>query len=151
MTETLLQIDGLQTYYGKIHALKGISLTVRQGQIVTLLGANGAGKSTLLRIAAGLQPPDEGRVSVAGHDVWDAPLPARAALGYAAEEPAFYEELSAAEYLAFVAAVRGLDPAARGRPGPVGDDEGGVIVERRPGREPDLRGGGIGVDRVGGR
>ncbi|TFG38684.1 MAG: ATP-binding cassette domain-containing protein, partial [Syntrophobacterales bacterium] len=48
MSEAVLRIDGLQTYYGKIHALKGISLSVQKGQIVTLLGANGAGKSTTL-------------------------------------------------------------------------------------------------------
>jgi ABC-type branched-subunit amino acid transport system ATPase component len=46
MSEAVLRIDGLQTYYGKIHALRGISLSVQKGQIVTLLGANGAGKST---------------------------------------------------------------------------------------------------------
>jgi ABC-2 type transport system ATP-binding protein len=108
----MLEILGLHRSYGERVALAGVSLTVRPGEIVGLLGANGAGKSTLLRTAAGLQPPDEGSVRVAGHDVWDSPLPARAALGYAAEEPAFHEELSAAEYLAFVAAVRGLEPAA---------------------------------------
>jgi ABC-2 type transport system ATP-binding protein len=106
----MLEIDGLRRAYGDRVALDGVSLVVRPGEIVGLLGANGAGKSTLLRTAAGLQPPDAGSVRVAGHDAWDDPLPARAALGYAAEEPAFYEELSAAEYLAFVAAVRALAP-----------------------------------------
>ncbi len=73
MTETLLQIDGLQTYYGKIHALKGISLTVRQGQIVTLLGANGAGKSTTLRTISGLIRATEGRITFQGQDITAAP------------------------------------------------------------------------------
>ena len=106
----MLEIEDLRRAYGERVALAGVSLDVRPGEIVGLLGANGAGKSTLLRTAAGLQPPDEGRVRLAGHDAWAAPLPARAALGYAAEEPAFHEELSAGEYLAFVAAVRGLPP-----------------------------------------
>jgi ABC-2 type transport system ATP-binding protein len=106
----MLEIEGLRRAYGDRLALDGVSLQVRPGEIVGLLGANGAGKSTLLRTAAGLQPPDEGRVRVAGHDAWDAPLLARAALGYAAEEPVFHDELSAAEYLAFVAAVRALAP-----------------------------------------
>jgi ABC-2 type transport system ATP-binding protein len=106
----MLEIEGLRRSYGERLALDGVSLRVAPGEIVGLLGANGAGKSTLLRTAAGLQPPDDGRVSVAGHDAWAAPLPARAALGYAAEEPVFHEELSAAEYLAFVAAVRALAP-----------------------------------------
>ena len=93
----MLEIRGLSRAYGDRLALDGVSLVVQPGEIVGLLGANGAGKSTLLRTAAGLQPPDEGAVRVAGHDVWDEPLAARAALGYAAEDPVFHEELSAAE------------------------------------------------------
>lgn len=108
----MIEIRELHRAYGDRVALAGVSFTVRAGEIVGLLGANGAGKSTLLRTAAGLQPPDAGRVRIDGHDVWDEPLAARAALGYAAEEPAFHEELSAAEHLAFVAAARGLDPQA---------------------------------------
>jgi ABC-2 type transport system ATP-binding protein len=108
----VIEVLDLRRSYGERVALAGISLEVRPGEIVGLLGGNGAGKSTLLRTAAGLQPPDEGRVRIAGHDVWDDPLPARAALGYAAEDPSFHEELSAGEHVAFVAAVRGLDPAA---------------------------------------
>jgi len=107
-----LRIEDVARDYGERRALAGVTLAVEPGEIVGLLGANGAGKSTLLRTAAGLQPPDRGRVEVAGHDVWADPLPARAALGYAAEEPAFHEALSPAETLAFVAAVRGLDPQA---------------------------------------
>ena len=106
----MLDVHELRRSYGERVALDGVSLVVRPGEIVGLLGANGAGKSTLLRTAAGLQPPDEGSVRIAGHDVWQSPLPAKRALGYAAEEPAFHEELSAAEHLAFAAAVRGLDP-----------------------------------------
>jgi ABC-2 type transport system ATP-binding protein len=112
----VIEIRGLRRSYGERLALDGVSLEVRPGEIVGLLGANGAGKSTLLRTAAGLQPPDEGFVRLAGHDVWAEPLAARAALGYAAEEPSFHEELSAGEHLAFVAAVRGLEPGdARAR------------------------------------
>src|SRR6185295_184120 len=96
--------------------LDGVSLEVGAGEIVGLLGPNGAGKSTLLRTAAGLQPPDSGVVRVDGIDLWSRPIDAKQRLGYAAEEPSFYEELSAEEYLAFVAGVRGLDSgAARAR------------------------------------
>jgi len=108
----MLRVEDLRRAYGERPALAGVSFEVRPGEIVGLLGANGAGKSTLLRTASGLQPPDSGRVLVAGHDVWVEYDDARAALGYAAEEPSFHEELSAAEHLAFVAAVRGLEPRA---------------------------------------
>ncbi|HSB73026.1 MAG TPA: ABC transporter ATP-binding protein [Candidatus Methylomirabilis sp.] len=56
----LLEVDNLHVYYGQIHALKGISLTVDQGEIVTLIGANGAGKSTTLKTISGLLRPREG-------------------------------------------------------------------------------------------
>ena len=112
----MLRVTGLSRRYGDIAALDGVSLEVAPGEIAGLLGANGAGKSTLLRTACGLQPPDAGSVVVAGIDLWSSPIAAKRRLGYAAEEPTFYEELSADEYLAFVAAVRELDPAeARSR------------------------------------
>ena len=112
----MLRVSRLTRHYGAIAALEDVSLEVAPGEIAGLLGANGAGKSTLLRTASGLQPPDAGAVTIAGVDLWSAPIEAKRRLGYAAEEPTFYEELSADEYLAFVAAVRGLDPmAARAR------------------------------------
>jgi branched-chain amino acid transport system ATP-binding protein len=66
---SLLQIDGLHTYYGYVHALKGIDLEVRQGEIVTLIGANGAGKSTTLRTISGLVRPRQGRILFAGEEI----------------------------------------------------------------------------------
>jgi ABC-2 type transport system ATP-binding protein len=108
----MLEILGLSRRYGELVALDDVSFAVEPGSIVGLLGANGAGKSTLLRTAAGLQPPDHGAVRVRGVDLWAEPVAAKRQLGYAAEEPSFYEELSADEYLAFVAGVRGLEPAA---------------------------------------
>ena len=107
----MLVVRDLSKRYADRVALAGVSFEVHPGEIVGLLGANGAGKSTLLRTAAGLQPPDEGTITIAGHEVWDAPLAARAEAGYAAEEPSFYDELSGSEHLAFVAGVRAIDPA----------------------------------------
>ncbi len=106
----MLRVVELTRRYGDLIALDRVSLEVLPGEIVGLLGTNGAGKSTLMRIAAGLQPPDCGRVEIESVDLWRRPVDAKRALGYAAEEPAFYEELSAEEHLAFMAAVRGLDP-----------------------------------------
>jgi branched-chain amino acid transport system ATP-binding protein len=69
MSETVLTLENVETYYGKIHALRGISLSVQQGQIVTLLGANGAGKSTTLRTISGLVRCAKGRVVFLGEDI----------------------------------------------------------------------------------
>jgi branched-chain amino acid transport system ATP-binding protein len=65
----ILELEDVHTYYGSIHALKGISLDVREGEIVTLLGANGAGKSTTLRSINGLNHPRRGRISFQGDDI----------------------------------------------------------------------------------
>ncbi len=65
----ILEVDNIHSYYGNIHALKGISLTVDKGEIVTLIGANGAGKSTTLRTVCGLMKPREGAVLFDGEDL----------------------------------------------------------------------------------
>jgi branched-chain amino acid transport system ATP-binding protein len=65
----LLELDDVHTYYGNIEALKGISLEVDDGEIVTLIGANGAGKSTTLRSISGLTPPSEGSIRFDGQEI----------------------------------------------------------------------------------
>ena len=66
---SLLELKNVHSYYGKIHALKGVSLTVEEGEIVTLIGANGAGKTTTLRSISGLLHPREGSVRLMGRDI----------------------------------------------------------------------------------
>jgi branched-chain amino acid transport system ATP-binding protein len=70
---TILELRDVHTFYGSIHALKGISLEVRDGEIVTLLGANGAGKSTTLRSINGLNRPRRGSIVFAGRDITETP------------------------------------------------------------------------------
>jgi branched-chain amino acid transport system ATP-binding protein len=65
----LLEVDRLDVYYGAIHALKGLSLCVEEGEVVTLIGANGAGKSTTLKTISGLLRPREGTVRFAGQEI----------------------------------------------------------------------------------
>ena len=65
----MLEIDDLHTFYGNIEALKGVSLTVDEGEIVTLIGSNGAGKSTTLRSISGLTPPRTGSIRFAGREI----------------------------------------------------------------------------------
>jgi branched-chain amino acid transport system ATP-binding protein len=67
--KTLLELTDVHTYYGTIHALKGISLEVREGEIVTLIGSNGAGKSTTLRSINGLNHPRSGTIVFHGEDI----------------------------------------------------------------------------------
>jgi branched-chain amino acid transport system ATP-binding protein len=67
--KTLLELEDVHTYYGTIHALKGISLVVREGEVVTLIGANGAGKSTTLRSINGLNHPRNGTITFLGEDI----------------------------------------------------------------------------------
>jgi branched-chain amino acid transport system ATP-binding protein len=68
----ILELGDVHTYYGAIHALKGISLEVREGEIVTMIGANGAGKSTTLRSINGLNHPRKGSISFQGKDITQA-------------------------------------------------------------------------------
>jgi branched-chain amino acid transport system ATP-binding protein len=67
----MLEVQNIHTYYGNIHALKGISITVEEGEIVTLIGANGAGKTTTLWTIAGLLDPRQGSVYLEGEDLAD--------------------------------------------------------------------------------
>ncbi|MGD9101755.1 MAG: ABC transporter ATP-binding protein [Anaerolineae bacterium] len=69
----MLRVNDVHTYYGNIHALKGISLTVKEGEIVTLIGANGAGKSTTLNTICGLLRPRQGEITLEGQEIHTVP------------------------------------------------------------------------------
>ena len=81
--EPLLRLDAVETYYGAIQALKGISLEVHDGEIVTLIGANGAGKSTTLRSINGLNHPRRGKIAFRGRDITTTPAHEVVKLGIA--------------------------------------------------------------------
>ncbi len=72
----MLRLESLDVYYGAIHALRGVSVTVEEGEIVTLIGANGAGKSTLLRTASGMVRPRSGSVTFLGENITKTPIAA---------------------------------------------------------------------------
>src|ERR671912_576354 len=69
----LLEIENLHSYYGNIHALRGISLTVEEGEVVTLIGSNGAGKTTTLRSINGILPPKRGKIVFDGEEIQGTP------------------------------------------------------------------------------
>jgi branched-chain amino acid transport system ATP-binding protein len=79
----LLEVSELHTHYGAIEALKGVSLEVGQGEVVTLIGSNGAGKSTTLRSISGLTPPSSGKITFAGQDITRVPAHEIVAFGIA--------------------------------------------------------------------
>ena len=70
---TLLEVENIHSFYGHIHALRGVSLTVEEGEIVTLIGSNGAGKTTTLRSIHGILPPREGRIVFRGEEIQGVP------------------------------------------------------------------------------
>src|SRR5918997_1705464 len=69
----LLEVSDIHTFYDSIEALKGVSLEVEEGEIVTLIGSNGAGKSTTLRSISGLTPPSQGSIRFAGRELAETP------------------------------------------------------------------------------
>ena len=79
----MLKIESVKVSYGAIEAVKGVSLEVRAGEVVTIIGANGAGKSTLLKSIVGLEPVAEGRVLIDGKDCTQVPAHQRVGLGVA--------------------------------------------------------------------
>ncbi|VVE02116.1 ABC transporter [Pandoraea communis] len=97
----VLEANGLETYYGKSHVLHGVSIEVREGEIVALLGRNGAGKTTTLRSLMGLTPPRDGNIRMFGKDTTDWP-PFRIAslgVGYVPEGRRVFAGLSVEENL----------------------------------------------------
>ena len=111
-TTTLVRVTDLGRVFGARRALDGVTLEVRDGEAVALLGANGAGKTTLLRILATLLRPTRGTASVAGHDVVKAPEAVRGEIGVVAHGAWVYEDLTALENVRFWATLAGR--AARG-------------------------------------
>jgi len=97
----VLEIDDIHTYYGAIHALKGVSLKVGAGEIVTLIGANGAGKSTTLRSINGLNHPRQGTIRFQGEDVSRLPPyeTAGRGIGYVPQEKGTFPTLTVLENL----------------------------------------------------
>ena len=101
----LLEMDALDTYYGKSHVLRGVSLGVPRGAVTVLIGRNGAGKTTTLRSVMGLTPPRQGSVRFDGHDV-TGELPHRMfhlGVGYVPEGRQIFPELTVAENLRLAA------------------------------------------------
>jgi ABC-2 type transport system ATP-binding protein len=105
MSEAVLALDQLTVRYGARTALDGVSLALRRGSVLALLGRNGAGKSSLVRCALGLQKPEAGRASLFGEDVWRHRARLLERVGVVPEEPDAPPDMTARELLAFCAAL----------------------------------------------
>ncbi len=100
-------VKDLHKSYGKVRALRGLSFSVREGEIYGLLGPNGAGKTTTLKILVGLLKPDRGRAFILGHDVSNR-VEALKNVGYIPENPVLFRNLTVREFLEMIGALRGL-------------------------------------------
>ncbi|WP_099211788.1 ABC transporter ATP-binding protein [Thermococcus henrietii] len=104
-SEPAVLVKNLEKAYGRVWALKGVSFSIREGEIFGLIGPNGAGKSTTLKILATLLPPDRGKAEVMGHDVVKEPEKVRKLISYLPEEAGAYRSMTGYEYLRFMAGL----------------------------------------------
>jgi ABC-2 type transport system ATP-binding protein len=101
-------VRGVWRRFGESEALRGVDFTAHYGEVTGMVGPNGAGKTTLLLILATLLAPDEGRVTVGGHDPMTATASVRRIMGWVPDSFGFYDNLTAQEYLSFAGAARQL-------------------------------------------
>ena len=106
----MISVDGVTKRFGPVVAVEGLSFDVARGEVVGFLGPNGAGKTTTMRMITGTLQPDEGVVRFDGALITDDLTAAKRRVGYLPEANPLYEELLVAEYLEFVAELRGLSP-----------------------------------------
>src|SRR5437764_558645 len=114
----MIKVENLTKRYAGHTAIKDLSFEVKKGEIVGFLGPNGAGKTTTMRILASFMPPTAGRASVAGFDVFEQSLQARAHIGYMPENVPLYNDMRVTEYRNYRAAVKGV--SRRRSAGPLG-------------------------------
>ncbi len=105
----MIEVEHLTKYYGTFPVVRDVTFSVEKGEILGFLGPNGAGKTTTMRMITGYLPPTSGTVRVAGFDVAEKSLQARAHLGYLPESVPLYTELTTLEYLDFRARLTGLN------------------------------------------
>ncbi len=111
MTAALVRVENLTRYYQNHRAISHLSFTLEAGEVLGFLGPNGAGKSTTMQIISGNLAPTEGEVSIAGHDILEAPRAAKARLGYLPEHPPVYRDASVDEFLTYCARLHRIPRA----------------------------------------
>ena len=109
----MISVRDLEKHFAHTRAVDGISFEVQRGEVVGFLGPNGAGKTTTMKILTSFLAPTSGRAEVAGFDVYDHALEARARIGYLPEGTPLYRDMTVLDYLNFVADVRELPVGAK--------------------------------------
>ncbi|NLP12637.1 ATP-binding cassette domain-containing protein [bacterium] len=109
----MIDVRQVTRFYGRVMAVDNISFQVDKGEILGFLGPNAAGKTTTMRILTTYMPATSGTVRVAGYDVQEQSMQVRKRIGYLPENPPLYMEMRVADYLDFVARIKGVDPRDR--------------------------------------
>ncbi len=109
----MIEINNLVKRYGDKKAVKGISFTVNDGEVLGFLGPNGAGKTTTMNIITGYLSSTSGTVKVNGHDILEEPELAKKEIGYLPENPPLYNDMTVKEYLNFICDLKGVEKARR--------------------------------------
>lgn len=117
----MIEIDSLVKLYDSFAAVNGLSLRVAAGEIVGLVGPNGAGKTTTLRCLAGIIPPTQGRISVAGFDLRQEPVEARRRLSFVPDEPRLFDHMTVWDHVQVFGRLYGVDDA---------ETRGGELLDR---------------------
>ncbi|MBI4638006.1 MAG: ABC transporter ATP-binding protein [Candidatus Rokubacteria bacterium] len=104
----VIVVDNVAKFYGRVAAVRDVTLEVERGEVIGLLGPNGSGKTTLLRMLTGYLSPSSGRLRVAGYDTVREPMEARRRIGYVPESVPLYAHMRVREFLDFMARLRGL-------------------------------------------
>lgn len=113
----VIEVQGLQKLYGDFPAVQGLSFQVAPGEVLGLVGPNGAGKTTTIRSIAGIIIPTSGHIRIAGHDLAQDPVTAKAALAFIPDEPHLFEYLTVEEHLRFVARLYSVGDVSARIPG----------------------------------
>lgn len=116
----MIEVDSLSRSYGDFTAVRNLTFSVAPGEVVGLVGPNGAGKTTTLRCLVGIIRPTSGSIRIAGHDLREDPLNAKAALAFVPDEPHLFPHLTVREHLRFTGRIYGVEDT---------DARGGLLLE----------------------
>jgi ABC-2 type transport system ATP-binding protein len=129
----VIEVEGLQKLYGDFPAVQGLSFQIGAGEVLGLVGPNGAGKTTTIRSLAGIIIPSGGRIRIAGRDLAEDPVGAKAQLAFIPDEPHLFEYLTVEEHLRFIGRLYGVTDVNARIPGLLEELELGAKRTALPG------------------